>query len=93
MKGVANLKQAEVTMSTFDQLLETYRAHQADYAREHHSEYILLSKDDGVVGFFESPLAAYDVAKENGYPPETFLIRECLAADEEKPDVFRSRVH
>lgn len=86
------MKQAEATMSTLDQLLETYRARQAEYAREHHGEYILLSKDDGVVGFFESPLAAYNVAKEKGYQPETFLIRECLAADEEKPDVFHSRV-
>lgn len=79
-------------MSTIDQLLETYRARQAQYARDHHSEYILISKDDGVVGFFESPLAAYNVAKEKGYQPETFLIRECLAADEEEPVVFHSWV-
>lgn len=92
MKGVAYLKQAEATMSTIDHLLETYRARQAEYAREHHSEYILISKDDGVVGFYESPLAAYNVAKEMGYQPETFLIRECLTTDEEKPDVFHSRV-
>ena len=86
------MKHTEATMSALDQLLESYRAHQEVYARDHHREYILITKDDGVVGFFESPLAAYTVAKEKGYQPETFLIRECLAADEEKPDVFHSRV-
>ena len=86
------MKQVGATMSTLDQLLNTYRASQAEYAREHQCEYILISKDDGEVGFFESPLAADNIAKEKGYQPETFLIRECLAADEEKPDVFHSRV-
>ena len=79
-------------MSTLDQLLEYYRAHQAEYARDHHGEYILVSKEDGVVGFYDSALSAYSVAKEKGYKPETFLIRECLDADEEKPAVFHSRV-
>ena len=77
-------------MSILDQLLEDYRAHQAEYARDHHGEYILASNEDGVVGFFDSPLAAYTVAKEKGYQPETFLIRECIDVDEEKPVVFHS---
>lgn len=80
-------------MSILDQLLDFFRAHQVEYARDHHGEFILISKVDGVVDFFETPLAAYTIAKEKGYKPETFLIRECLAADEEKPEVFHSRVY
>ena len=79
-------------MSILDQLLEEYRASQAEYARDHHGEFILISKDDGVVGFYENRLEAYIVAKNKEYPPETFLIRECLAADEEIPNVFHSRM-
>ena len=84
--------QAEVTMSTLDQLIKIYRAHQPEYARDHHGEFILISQEDGVVDFYESPFAAYSVAKEKGYQPETFLIRKCIAVDEERPAVFHSRV-
>ena len=77
-------------MTGLQRQIEFYKEHQDEYAQNHHGEFVLLHGEK-VAGFFKEAAAAYAWAKEQ-FEPETFLIRSCIYAHEERPRVFRSRV-
>lgn len=77
-------------MTGLQRQIEFYKEHQDEFAQNHHGEFVLLHGEK-VVGFFREAAAAYAWAKEQ-FEPESFLIRSCIYAHEERPRVFRSRV-
>ena len=70
--------------------LQVFRAHQDEFAIEHHGQFVVIHGDD-ILGFFENELEAYQVAKSQ-YEMGTFLLRQCLRPDEEVNPIFHSRV-
>lgn len=77
-------------MTGLQRQIEYYKEHQEEFAQNHHGEFVLLHGEK-VIGFFKEATAAYARAKDL-FEPETFLIRSCVYAHEERPRVFRSRV-
>ena len=78
-----------------DKLMRFFENHQAEFAQNHHRQFVLIRqpRKPKIVDFFPSYRDAYASAVfEAKIPPETFLIRRCLRAEEEKPAVFHSRV-
>ena len=79
-------------MSSLESALAYFKEHQADLAEEHHGKFVLIH-DQSTIGFYDSELDAYGVAKnDKGYAAGTFLIRKCVMPEEETTQVFHSRV-
>ena len=68
-----------------------FRKHQAELAEKHHGESALIHAES-IIGTYPSDTDAYADAIDRGLKPGTFLIRQCLRSEEEKPVVLRSRV-
>ena len=75
---------------TLERQVDYFRSIQDRLASEQHGQFVLIH-DSTVDGFFETEIDAYTAAKGK-YEPGSFLIRRCIAANEEKPLVFHSRV-
>ena len=70
--------------------LEYFRSIQDKLASEQYGQFVLIH-NGAVDGFFDTEIDAYTAAKKK-YEPGSFLIQRCIAASEEKPLVFHSRV-
>lgn len=70
--------------------LDYFRSIQDKLASEHYGKLVLIH-NGAVDSFFDTEIDAYITAKKK-YEPGSFLIRKCIAASEEKPLVFHSRV-
>ena len=79
----------EVENQELDAQLSLFRKRQAEFAAEHHRQFVLIH-DGQVVGFYPSDLDAYTAA--HAFAAGTFLIRECLRPEEETTPTFYSRV-
>ena len=78
-----------------ENLMRFFEQHQSTFAQQHHRKFVLIRqpREPKIVDFFPSYRDAYASAVfEAKIPPETFLIRRCLWAEEEQPAVFHSRV-
>ena len=80
-------KKAPVTLS---HQLDYFRSIQTKLAREQYGQVVLIH-NGAIDGFFDTEIDAYTAAKKK-YEPGSFLIQRCIAASEEKPLVFHSRV-
>lgn len=67
-----------------------YKTHQEELANAHHGKFLLIH-GEALVGVFDSEFAAYTEGKKQ-FQPGSFLIQQALRANEEKPQVFHSRV-
>jgi len=76
---------------SLDTQLSFFRKHQKELAAEHHGEFALIHNET-LVGFHNSELDAYNAAKKSKCAAGTFLIRQCVAPEEETTQVFHSRV-
>ena len=74
-----------------DKQLKYFRKSQIKLADEHHGEFVLISQDLEL-SFHGTAIDAYVLAKSKNYEEGTFLIRQCVRADEEVELTFHSRV-
>ena len=77
-------------MPALETQLAYFKQHQAELAKNHHGEFVLIH-DKSIDGLYASELEAYTEAKKK-YKVGTFLIRQCLLPEEETSQVFHSRV-
>lgn len=78
-----------------DHLMRYFEENQVAFAKQNHGKYILIRgvESSRVVGFFETPKAAYCRAVyQDNLTSGEFLIRQCIFPEEERPAVFYSRV-
>ena len=78
------------TTERLSRQLDYFRSIQAKLAREQYGQFVLIH-NSAIDGFFDTEIDAYTSAKKK-YEPGSFLIRRCIAASDEKPLVFHSRV-
>ena len=78
-------------MTTLETQIEYFKQHRADFVKEHHGKFVLIHGQMDH-GFYDTALDAHTAAMKDKVSPGTFLIRQCLAPEEETVPVFHSRV-
>jgi hypothetical protein len=68
-----------------------YKQHQKEFAERFHGKFLLIHGEE-VIGAYDNELAAYTDAKKRQFANGSFLIQQCLSAQEEPTQVFHSRV-
>lgn len=79
-----NTKEMELALKVFE-------SRRATFAQEHHDEYVVISKEGNVYGFYRDELEAY-FAGNTKYGKGEYLLQKCIRQDEEEKVVFHSRV-
>ena len=61
------------------------------FAEAHHDEYVVISKEGIVHGFYKNELDGYFAGKAE-FGKGNFLLQRCVRQEEEEKVVFHSRV-
>lgn len=67
-----------------------YKDNQQELSEKYHGKYLVIHSQK-VEGVYDSELAAYTDAKKR-FEAGSFLIQQCVSAQEEPTQVFHSRV-